>query len=223
MGFEYQCPQLPSLGPDSKGITYKADVEAIQRTAFSLFDQGKEVALIAHSAGGVPACVATQGLTISQRAKEGKPGGFRHIIFLAAFAIPVRGYDLLQTLGGTWPDWQIAGEPYTKGHLIHLQEFAKDKFYNDLPDNEAQKQFESLLPHSQDAFETPVNFIPADVTIPKTYIICENDQALPVEVQRELVSQTPGLRAETLDTGHSPFLSQPDKCAELMRKVLASE
>lgn len=48
------------------------------------------------------------------RAKEGKPGGFRHVMFLSAFAVPVRGWDLLTTFGGKWADWQEAGEPYTK-------------------------------------------------------------------------------------------------------------
>lgn len=54
-GYEYLCPHLPSLGPDASGVTYEADVEEIRRRALPLFDQGKEVVLVAHSAGGVPA------------------------------------------------------------------------------------------------------------------------------------------------------------------------
>lgn len=55
MGYEYICPYLPSLGPNSSGVTYLADVEAIQKIAVDLFEQGKEVVLIGHSAGGIPA------------------------------------------------------------------------------------------------------------------------------------------------------------------------
>lgn len=54
-GYEYHCPLLPSLGRDASGVTYQADVEEIRKVAVPLFEQGKEVALIAHSAGGVPA------------------------------------------------------------------------------------------------------------------------------------------------------------------------
>ncbi|KAF3007287.1 hypothetical protein E8E14_001617 [Neopestalotiopsis sp. 37M] len=223
MGYEYHCPHLPSFGAQARGVTFADDVEAIRKAATDLFDQGKEVAIIGHSSGGLLACDATQGLEVAQRAKEGKPGGFRHVIFLAAFFVHARGLDLLQMLGGTWPDWQITGEPYTKGHLIGLKEAAKQKFYNDLSESEAQKLFESLLPHSQDAFETPSYFTPADITISKTYIICEKDQILSLELQNQLVAQTPGLRAESIDAGHCPFLSKPDEFAELVNRILATE
>lgn len=184
--------------------------------------------------------MATEGLEVSHRKKEGKAGGFRHIIYLAAFAIPVRGLDLLTVIGGKWPDWQIAGQPYTKvclcypktvgswadamqNNLITPGIAAKHSFYNDLTDSEAQKHFEILLPHSQDAFETPVHYIPADIKMPKTYIICENDQALPAQVQKDLASKTLGMHIETLNTGHSPFLSEPDKCTSLLVKIVEDD
>lgn len=54
-GYEYHCPHLPSMGPGASGVTYEADVEEIRRVTLPLFEQGREVVLIAHSAGGVPA------------------------------------------------------------------------------------------------------------------------------------------------------------------------
>lgn len=114
-------------------------------------------------------------------------------------------------------------DTWRQGHLIGLKEAAKQKFYNDLSESEAQKLFESLLPHSQDAFETPSYFTPADITISKTYVICEKDQILSLELQNQLVAQTPGLRAEPIDAGHCPFLSKPDEFAELVNRILATE
>lgn len=55
MGYECYCPQLPSVGPNSGGVTVNADIETVRKVAIDLFDQGKEVVVIAHSAGGVPA------------------------------------------------------------------------------------------------------------------------------------------------------------------------
>jgi pimeloyl-ACP methyl ester carboxylesterase len=52
MGYEYICPHLPTLGPNSHGIGFDADVEAIRTLAVNLFGQRKKVVLIAHSAGG---------------------------------------------------------------------------------------------------------------------------------------------------------------------------
>lgn len=76
-----------------------------------LFDAGREVVIIGHSYGGIPACASTQGYTMDERADKGKKGGFRSIIYLAGFAIPEKGKDLLQTIGGSWAPWQDPAIP----------------------------------------------------------------------------------------------------------------
>lgn len=89
-----------------------------------------------------------------------------------------------------------------------------------MPKDEIEKHFSMLLPHSQDTFETPVNFIPADIKVPKTYIICEKDAAMLPELQRKFVSQIPEFRVESIDAGHNAMLSEPDKLAEVINKVI---
>jgi hypothetical protein len=83
-------------------------------TAEQFFVQGREVVLIAHSYGGIPATAATQGQGVQERQAAGLNGGFHSIIFLAAFAIPVRGWDLITTFGGAYPPWLETSEKYTK-------------------------------------------------------------------------------------------------------------
>jgi hypothetical protein len=60
---------------------------------------------------------------------------------------------------------------------------AKEAFYNDLSEAEAEKSYGLLVPHSQDALETPVDYVASDLTIPKAYVVCEIDQV------RETTSQ----------------------------------
>lgn len=55
LGYKYICPQLPTLGPSAKGVTCTADIECIRKAAIELIDQGREVVVIGHSYGGVPA------------------------------------------------------------------------------------------------------------------------------------------------------------------------
>lgn len=112
----YDCviPDLPTIGPDAIGLTWQADKSKIIETALPYFEAGREVVLIGHSYGGIPACAATEGHGVEERRKLGKRGGFRSIIFISAFVIPVKGWDLLTTFGGAWPDWQNVGEAYTK-------------------------------------------------------------------------------------------------------------
>ncbi|KAI0010037.1 Alpha/beta hydrolase fold-1 [Xylariaceae sp. FL0662B] len=218
LGYEVLCPKLRTAGAGIHGVTYQADVDLIREIAVPLFDQGKEVVLVAHSYGGIPASIATDGLGVEDRAKQGRKGGFRRIIFICAFVIPKKGMDLLQTFGGEWPDWYDNGPKYTKNHNTGVNEKAKKIFYNDIPEEEAQRHFESLVPCSQDAYETPVNFIAADITIPKTYIICTKDAGLLPSLQEALVVTVSNFGIERIPAGHSPFLSQPDKTAELIAK-----
>jgi pimeloyl-ACP methyl ester carboxylesterase len=54
--------------------------------------------------------------------------------------------------------------------------------------------------------------------LPSTYVVCEQDQAIPVEAQ-EAMSGRAGTVLR-LDTGHSPFLAAPAELAALLRGVL---
>ena len=53
--------------------------------------------------------------------------------------------------------------------------------------------------------------------VPSTYLVCTEDRGTPVAAQREFAR-----RANTVvefDTGHHPFLSQPDAVADLISSL----
>ena len=54
--------------------------------------------------------------------------------------------------------------------------------------------------------------------IPSTYLICENDQAVPVQYE-ESFGATANARIERCSAGHSPMLSQPGM---LVVKIIAA-
>jgi hypothetical protein len=107
-----------------------------------------------------------------------------------------------------------------QGHLVHLRDSARCIIYSDTPDTDADKYFKLTLPQSQDSFKTAVNFIPADMVVHKTYIICEKDQKVPAPLQRQMTEQIPGFKVQSLNSDHSPFISQADECAELIGKLV---
>lgn len=114
LGYEVHLPTLfTSGGGEVKGKTWKEDVEDILDVSIPLFDQGKEVVLICHSYGGVPAITATEGQSVEERTRKGKAGGFKQIILVAAFAIPQKNMDLLTLFGGKWPLWADFAPAYT--------------------------------------------------------------------------------------------------------------
>lgn len=58
---------------------------------------------------------------------------------------------------------------------------------------------------------------------PATYIICHKDAAIPPVIQEQMISNAKKagveMATERLDASHSPFLSMPDRTAELVRKI----
>ncbi|KAM0430872.1 hypothetical protein ACHAPT_005504 [Fusarium lateritium] len=223
LGYECAIPQMPSMGHGTHGVTWEADKAKVLETAAPYFDEGREVVLVGHSYGGIPATVATEGQGVHERAERGLKGGFRSIVFLAAFAVPVKGWDLLTTFGGAWPDWQDTQEAYTKNKQSTINEKGFQMLYNDTTEEEARKVYANLLPHSQDAFETGIDFIATDITIPKTYLICENDLVFPLALQEQLVKSTPGMKEARIAAGHSPFLGKSPETCKILVEIAESE
>lgn len=100
-----------------------------------------------------------------------------------------------------------------------LTKGAEKGLYSDLPEEEAESYYDMFEPHSQDAFETPVNYIAADVKIPKTYIVTEKDMAFPPFAQKALAGTLKDIKIESMESSHSPFASQPERLAEIIVKA----
>lgn len=77
-------------------------------------DEGKEIVIATHSYGGIPGCASTAGLSIEERAVQGMKGGFRAIIFMAAFTISKAGMTCAETFGqesAVWLDFRVCNSP----------------------------------------------------------------------------------------------------------------
>lgn len=99
-----------------------------------------------------------------------------------------------------------------------VNETAKDVLYNDMTPEMADEYFSALVPQSHAALEMPVEFAVPDITIPKKYIICDDDQAFPPAAQYNLANSL-GLEQLSIAAGHSAFASAPDKLAGLLAGV----
>ena len=52
--------------------------------------------------------------------------------------------------------------------------------------------------------------------MPRAYIHCSRDVALPLFVQEQMVAASPCETVLTLPTGHSPFFAAPEQLAEML-------
>lgn len=96
-------------------------------------------------------------------------------------------------------------------------------FYKDLSETTAVPHIEALKAHSYRTFYTETSF-EAYTYIPSAYLLCENDKAIPLAVQKEMVESAQAKTSKAFDiigscsASHSPFLSMPDTVATFLLK-----
>ena len=100
----------------------------------------------------------------------------------------------------------------------------KDTFYNDISDASViDALIKDLSAQSYGAFWSKNTYMPA-ADVECTYIYCEKDAAIPVAVQRGMVSGakeigSKGWKEYSIDTDHSPFVGKPKEVAKIIREV----
>jgi len=102
--------------------------------------------------------------------------------------------------------------------------FATDPniFYNDLAESEQQHWHGKLLSQTLATFHAPATGA-SWTTIPASYLLCEDDQAIPAQGQEAMVKGARELGAKVevqrIKASHSPFLSRVEETVEWVRGV----
>ncbi|MFF3787796.1 alpha/beta fold hydrolase [Streptomyces sp. NPDC001933] len=189
-GWRTKVVDLPSAG----GLTGMKEDARVIREALDAIDG--PVIVVAHSYGGIPATQAVAGAENVAR-----------MVFLSAFQLDI-GESLLDFYGMPTPSEPKDYEPIPDNPIA--------MFYGDLPRNDAEEAVKQLVPQSGRSFSDPLTAAGWHI-VPSTYVICENDQALPAESQRRLAERSDTLHRLAAD--HSPFLSRPLELAALLEEI----
>ncbi|KAF2104426.1 alpha/beta-hydrolase [Rhizodiscina lignyota] len=218
-GFECDAVSLPSVGAEARGEepvkNWDPDVEAIRSTITSYLNLGKDVVPIAHSYGGTCASQAVMGLSPKDRAKEGKEGSVRRMIYISALLLKVGGYIWESSGGKPWGG-VVRLEGGEQDGVIYPTE-SRNWFYGDLSDEEAAEAAKDLQSEACGVYLSRATYEPW-FDIPCTYIRCTRDKCVLPEFQ-EYMLQTAGghMDAVMFDSDHSPFLSRPKLMADMIQ------
>jgi pimeloyl-ACP methyl ester carboxylesterase len=157
------------------------------------------------SYGGIAGSEAVPGsLTYSTCHSQGLPGGVIHLFYYVAMLLG-EGQSMLSAFGDSRLN-KI--EPDGRGYFLN----AAKVIYNDLPEAEAQMWEERLLPAPYEIQKTKTTTA-AWKYVESTYLVCENDQAVPVQFQ-EMFAGLAKSRVVRCSAGHSPMLSQTSVLAD---------
>lgn len=166
-----------------------------------LDNESEPVILVGHSMGG---------LVITQTA-EYRPDKIQLLVYVCAF-LPVNGQTLLQIVekdDTASPLPIIRSEDNT--YLKLNESFVKDAFFGECSENDSFEAIQKLCFQPLLPFATPVRTTEDNFgRIPRVYIETLKDNALSTRCQREMYTRTPCRSIITMDTDHSPFLSQPE-------------
>ncbi|MFJ8312953.1 MULTISPECIES: alpha/beta fold hydrolase [unclassified Streptomyces] len=185
---------LPSAAPDGNGEAGLKEDSLALHTALDRIDGPATV--VAHSHAGVPATIA---------AAENRR--ITRLVYLAAHQLDV-GESLLGV------PRQAPARP-ARGTVPPLDN-PRESFYSELPEREAERAVRCLTPQDLRSLSEPVTAA-GWREVPSAYALCENDRAFAPQLQERLAIRADSVRR--LPSGHSPFLSMPDRLADLLNDL----
>ncbi|WP_236787680.1 alpha/beta hydrolase [Amycolatopsis sp. GM8] len=185
---------LPSAG---KGGDLQDDVEVVRRAVLA---DDRDTVLVAHSYGG---------MVITEAALELPT--VRHLVYVCAFMLDA-GDSVVGAADGALPDWQDVD---SEQGVIRVTS-PMSAFYGDLPADLAAEYSGRLTTQSVASFAQPLSGA-AWRTIDSTYLVCEQDQAIPAPAQR-MMAERATHRIE-IASSHTPMASRPQVVADLITGV----
>lgn len=149
------------------------------------------------------------------------PDSIAALVYLCAF-LPRTGDSL-----ATWAsqDRESMVNPSTterrpEGSLAIKPEFISEAFYQGCKEEDIAFARSRLVDQPMAPLLTAVETTPERWgRIPRYYIECVRDKAITLGNQREMQRHSPCRETFTIDTNHSPFLSEPEKLADILVQI----
>ncbi|KAK6443465.1 hypothetical protein LTR95_000292 [Oleoguttula sp. CCFEE 5521] len=208
---------LPSTQRNNNPVpaTYDEDIATIRKAILAALEHG-DVAVLAHSFGGLSSMSSFAELTPAPRKAAGFSTAVTQAILIASFFAPVDGGFAEVIVEGT-PSISVPDGAF----MVVGPGRAEDYFYGDLEAAEAAKWTKLLKPVSIAALMGKATHA-GWKEIPVSYLFCTEDQALPDFTQRGIIEMAKKhgveMRVEEVKASHSPFLSMPERTGEFVRR-----
>ena len=102
-------------------------------------------------------------------------------------------------------------------HVLPWALNARLAFYGECSAADAARAAARLTPQPLQPVLAPLQLRNAQAArLPRVYVECTQDRAIPIELQRFMATRAAGARLESLPADHSPFLSMPARLLPLL-------
>lgn len=202
MGHRVRAIDLPAHGDDP---TPPGAVTLDDYTRATLAAIDRRAILVGHSMAGV----------VITAAAEAAPDRIAGLVYLCAH-LPRAGWSVASSRKAA------ARQPLAGTFLLSADRKSftfdpaviRDRFYHDCAEDDVALARARLCPEAVLPQETPLPSTARAERLPRHYIRCSEDRAIPPEWQAELASILPPRCVTTLPCGHSPFFAQPQALAD---------
>ena len=201
-GHDAVAIDLPSHGDDPTPpdrVTLDLYADAILAAA------GDRAMVVGHSMAGFPISAAA----------ERAPDRVARLVYVCAYA-PVSGKSLAQ-MRREGPRQPLRDAIVVDGGTFTFDPAKiRDRLYHDCPEEAVAFAAPRLCPQPILPQETVLSLGANYAGVPRRYVICEEDRAIPPEYQATMCADWPEGTVARLPSSHSPFFSMPARLADLI-------
>ncbi|GAB3347174.1 alpha/beta fold hydrolase [Modestobacter lapidis] len=208
-GHTVSAPDLPGSGADTTPLPDVTLDAYAERVCSVLAESPDEAVLVGHSMGGV---------VITQTAAR-CPERIARLVYVAAF-LPrdeqslVGLTDLPEGAGdGVQANITVSGEPPVADMSA---EACRGVFYGTTSAERTEWALERQGRQPVLPFVTPVSLGGGVDDIPRSYVVCTEDRAIPPALQRRMIADNPCTDVLELPADHSPYLSATTELADFL-------
>jgi pimeloyl-ACP methyl ester carboxylesterase len=216
-GYAVATPDLTSHGYDEHAYdSFSTMGEYVQPIEKMLQNTKEPVVLVGHSMGG--ATLTYLG--------EKYPEKISKLIYLTAFMVPkgktAQDYIMAGAKNPTGKELFALVTPVNGGRGLELdvkqRDLAKAAFYGDCSDHDVDISVRNCVAITSSVPNVAVSEITSERfgKIPRIYIECTLDKAIPIETQRLMMKDVPGAKVVSIATSHSSFFSKPAEVAKII-------
>jgi pimeloyl-ACP methyl ester carboxylesterase len=206
------APTLPGMG----GSAAQVAAVTLEGWADFVVEQARAlpgpVILVGHSRGGI----------VASTAAERDPDAFSALVYLAAFMLP-SGTSLIEARDAMVrnADFDAGLSTAARGAALAVsREAAIGAFYSDCSAEDQAQAVARIVPEPVAPLNTPLALTAGRFgSLPRHYIECTLDRTIPIAQQRAMQAALPCASVTTLESGHSPFLSMPDRLADVLDQL----
>ena len=209
MGHDATAIDLPSHGSDPtpvQQVTLARYADAI----LEALEPG--TTLVGHSMGGYPISLAA----------EQAPDRIARLVYLCAYT-PWDGMSLadMRKLAKHQPLLPALMKSADGLSVTFDPAMVRDLFYHDCLEGTLEYALTRLCPQAIAPQATPVALGPSYASVPRSYVICEDDRAIPPELQDRMAARFEPQDVHRMQCSHSPFFADPKALAALLDHIAA--